>query len=365
MDSKSNDIENDIEKDVEKELEKDLEKTETPPAPWRVFLRRLHQWTLKKRFSIEIGLFIIVLVVLFFWNNIFISVHSGEMGVLYRRFWGGTVLDKPPLGEGLHIIFPWNKIYVYNMRAQQINQQFYVLTKEGLNITLDISIRYHPRRDKFALNYLHKELGPDYLHTVVIPEIQSALRFIIGKYEPQELYQTDFGMLDAALSEALLQLTESYVVLDDLLVMKVTLPQMVQQAIEEKLTEEHNAEKYKYLLKQAEEEAKRKVILAQGIRDFQDVVSEGISEQLLQWRGIEATLELARSPNAKIVIIGGRDGLPLIFNTGDSLSASSAANSASNAIKNTTGYFSSDPIFNSKTYEPIEPFASDANREQK
>lgn len=343
----------------EREEPKLNEMNETSEPSWKVALRRLHRWWIDWRFTVEICLFICVLVAIFFWNNIFITVHSGELGVFYRRFAGGTVLDKPPLDEGLHIIFPWNKIYVYNVRVQETTQQFFVLTKEGLNITIDISIRYHPRREKFALNYLHKELGPDYLHSIIIPEIQSALRFIIGKYEPQELYQADFGMLDAALSEAVLQLTESYVVLDDLLVMKITLPPMIQQAIEEKLREEHNAQKYKFLLKQAEEEAKRKVILAQGIRDFQDIVSEGISAQLLQWRGIEATLELARSPNAKIVIIGGKDGLPLILNTGEGLSTpNSLLNSATDTIQNGSGTTSFDPNFNPHAYESVGSFDS-------
>lgn len=347
---------------IEPKINEGSEMRDSSTSFWKAALRRFHRWWIDWRFTIEVFLFICVLIVLFFWNYIFITVHSGELGVFYRRFAGGTVLDKPPLDEGLHIIFPWNKIYVYNVRVQESTQQFFVLTKEGLNITIDISIRYHPRREKFALNHLHKELGPDYLHTIIIPEIQSALRFIIGKYEPQELYQADFGMLDAALSEAVLQLTESFVVLDDLLVMKITFPPMIQQAIEEKLREEHNAEKYKFLLKQAEEEAKRKVILGQGIRDFQDIVSEGISPQLLQWRGIEATLELARSQNAKIVIIGGKDGLPLILNTGEGLAtAGSSLNSASGTIPDASGSSSSDPNFNPSSYESFGSFESGLN----
>ena len=239
-------------------------------------------------------------------------------------------MNKPPLKEVLHFILPWNKIYVYNIRIQQYTQEYHVLSRDGLKISITISIRYHPRRDQ-QLNNLHQQLGPDYLHTVIIPEIEAALRTIIGKYEPAELYQAEYGLLESAISESLLQLTESYVHLDDLLITKIELPPMVQEAIEEKLREQHNAEKYKYLLIQAEEEAKRKVILATGIRDFQDIVREGISTPLLQWRGIEATLELARSPNAKIIIIGGRDGLPLILNTGDISSSPGTTNSIPSA----------------------------------
>ncbi len=313
-------------------------------------------WWAKTRLYLELFLFLMVLIIIVFWNRIFIVIHSGELGVFYRTFYQGTVLDKPPRGEGLNIIFPWNRIYIYNIREQQVTHLFHVLTREGLNVSIEISIRYHPKRDGFHLNYLHKEFGPNYLDVVIIPEVQSALRFIIGKYEPQELYQADYGLLDAALSESLLQLTESYVELVDLLVMKIELPPLVKNAIEEKLMEEHNAEKYAYLLIQAQQEAKRKAILAQGIRDFQDIVAEGISNELLRWRGIEATLELARSPNSKIVVIGGADGLPLILNTDTaSLSGKNVMN-ASNINNATSSYYGSDPGFSpgssASFYEP-------------
>jgi regulator of protease activity HflC (stomatin/prohibitin superfamily) len=290
----------------------------TKPAPKKPgLLRRTGYWIASWRFFVEILLLICVLLTLFFWDRIFITIESGELGVLYKRF-GGTVTEEPPLQEGLHIVLPINRVYIYDVRVQQEEHEYHVLSKDGLRISISVSIRFHPHRDK-NLNLLHKQIGPDYLQKIIIPEIESALRTIIGKYEPAELYQADYSLLETAISESLMQLTESYVVLDDLLITEISLPPLVQDAIQNKLMEQHNAEKYKYLLMQAEEEAKRKVILATGIRDFQDIVGEGISTQLLQWRGIEATLELAKSPNSKIVIIGNsRDGLPLIFNTEDS-----------------------------------------------
>ena len=290
----------------------------TKPTPKKAGpIRRFGYWLASKRFGMEIFLLICVLLTLFFWDRIFITVGSGELGVLYKRF-GGTVTEELPLQEGLHVILPINRVTIYDVRVQQEEHEYHVLSKDGLRISISVSIRFYPHRDK-NLNLLHKQIGPDYLQKIIIPEIESALRTIIGKYEPAELYQADYSLLESAISESLMQLTESFVVLDDLLITEILLPPLVQDAIQNKLMEQHNAEKYKYLLMQAEEEAKRKVILATGIRDFQDIVREGISTQLLQWRGIEATLELAKSTNAKIVIIGNsRDGLPLIFNTSDS-----------------------------------------------
>ncbi len=276
---------------------------------------RLKQWFKRHRLKFEILGLILVFLIILFWNNIVITIHSGERGVYYRRF-GGTVVDKPPLGEGLYIIWPFDRIHIYNIRQQQVQEEFNILAQDGLHIKFTVSIRFHPSRESTDLNYLHKYIGPDYVETVIIPEIEASLRFVVGKYHPEELYRAEYGMLDAALSEALLQLTERYIELDDLLITKITLPSLVEQAIEEKLREMHNAEKYQYLLMQAEEEAKRKVIMASGIRDFQDIVAEGISKQLLQWKGIEASLDLATSPNARVIVVGGpEDGLPLIMNS--------------------------------------------------
>ncbi|MBD3265262.1 hypothetical protein GF373_01210 [bacterium] len=302
----------------------------TPRLKWRTL-----NWLRRKRFLLEIGLFLFVAAVIYLWPMIFITIQSGERGVLYRRF-TGTVLEQEPLREGLHIIPPWDIIYIYNIRQQHTRHTFHVLSRDGLRVDITISIRQHPRRKGTDLNYLHEYLGPNYLQNVIVPEIEAALRFIVGKYEPEELYQMEYGFLDAALTEALRQLEDLYVVLDDLLITNIELPPLVKSSIEAKLLEFHNAEKYQYLLMQAKEEAKRKVILATGIRDFQDIVSEGISHELLKWRGIEATLELAKSTNPKVVIIGSSEkGVPLILNTGDAASISHATSTES--IRHATG----------------------------
>lgn len=292
------------------------------PAVKKNGYQRMKSWFKRHHLKFELIGLLFAFLVIFLWDSIVITIHSGHRGVYYRRF-GGTVVDRPPLGEGLYIIWPFDKIYKYNIRQQQVREQFNILAQDGLHIGFNISIRFHPSREGTALNYLHKYLGPDYVQTVIVPEIEAALRFVVGKYHPEELYQAEYGMLDAALSEALLQLTEMYIVLDDLLITKITLPPLVEKAIEEKLRELHNAEKYQYLLMQAEEEAKRKVVMAAGIRDFQDIVAEGISKQLLQWRGIEASLALATSPNARVIVMGGEeDGLPLIMNSAQYSSSS-------------------------------------------
>ncbi|MEW6237225.1 MAG: prohibitin family protein [Candidatus Omnitrophota bacterium] len=298
------------------------------PSLWR----RLRAWWVRRRFAIQIGLAIFMLLFLYFWNNIVISVHSGELAVLWLRFFGGTVLDRT-YGEGIHLIFPWDRMYIYDVRVQNLEDEFSVLTVDGLNVEVSISIRFRPVPE--TLGILHKNLGPDYIQKIISPEIQSVLRVIIGQLHPEEIFTTQRDILRTAIRESLLQMSEKNIKLDDLLIKKIMLPPKVKDAIESKLRQQQIALEYEYRLLEEEQEAKRKKIEAQGIRDFQDIVSDGISQPLLRWRGIEATLELAKSPNAKIVIIGGpQDGLPLILNTGDALSG--IPQSASAAIPTVT-----------------------------
>lgn len=288
---------------------------------------RILGWLRKHRLKAEIFLFISLCLFIYFWKSIVITVYSGEAGVLYMRFYGGTVTDKT-YAEGVHFILPWDKMYVYDIRVQHASHTFNVITVDGLFVEVTVSIRYHPHPESLGL--LHQQLGPDYLEKIILPEIQSVLRIIIGQLHAEDIFSSQKDFLDVALQESLLQVSEKYVKLDDLLITNVVLPPVIKKAIERKLERKQHALEYVYLLLESELEAKRKKIEAQGIRDFQDIVSEGISEQLLKWRGIEATLELAKSNNAKIVIIGNNEnGLPLIFNTDSGLPAANLQSPAS------------------------------------
>lgn len=270
------------------------------------------RWLRRNRLKIEIFFFLFVLLVIYFWNSIFISIKPGEAGVLYMRFFGGTVTDKS-YSEGMHLLYPWDSMYIYDVRVQHTQTTFNVLTADGLWIEISVSIRFRPLREQLGI--LHVTLGPDYVDKIIVPEIQSVLRILIGQLHPEDIFNTKRNFLDIALQESLLQVSEKFVHIDDLLITNVSLPPLVKNAIERKLERKQIALEYVYRLLESELEAKRKKIEAQGIHDFQEIVSEGISEQLLEWQGIEATLKLAESNNAKIVIIGNNEnGLPLIFN---------------------------------------------------
>lgn len=311
--------------------------TEKPTSKNESFFSKLFRapfrWIRRHRLMLEFVLFLKVLTIIYFWNSILISIKPGEAGVLYMRFFGGTILDKT-YSEGIHFLFPWDEMSIYDVRVQHVQSTFNVLTADGLWIEISVSIRFHPLQESLGL--LHVHLGPEYVDKIIVPEIQSVLRIIIGQLRPEDIFNTSRNFLDIALQESLLQVSEKYVRIDDLLITNVNLPPLVKNAIERKLERKQIALEYVYRLLESELEAKRKKIEAQGIHDFQEIVSEGISEQLLAWQGIDATLKLAESNNAKIVIIGNNEnGLPLIFNA-DSSSPSSTNIPSATEITDTT-----------------------------
>ncbi|NKB24777.1 MAG: prohibitin family protein [Kiritimatiellae bacterium] len=258
---------------------------------------------------------IILLIFLFFAPSIFIFVKPGEAAVLWRRFFGGTIVDHV-YGEGFHIIPPWDKMYIYNVRIQQIKPELKVLTKNGLTIHLKLSIRYSPEYE--LLGVLHQKVGPGYVKAIVIPEIENILRTTIGNYTADELYTTKRAILSKIINKALEQVIQRYIIIDDVIIRKVILPEYITTAIEVKLKEEQKAKAYVFRIMRAKQEAERKKVAANGIKRYNDIVNSSLTDLILQWKGIEATRQLAASTNSKMVVIGnGPEGMPIILGAGN------------------------------------------------
>lgn len=260
---------------------------------------------------ISIALLLVLFVLVALSKLIFIRIGPGERGVLYRLTTGtelGVVY-----GEGLHVISPVNTMFIYNTRYQVIDQEINVLSRGGLKVDLDLAIRFRPLIDSLAS--IHATLGPAYPETVVAPEVISSLRKVLGMYTQEELYYTSREEIEHRVALDLRsEMQQHDIMIDDILIRDIRLPEAIREAIEQKLVEEQNYLKYEYVLKREENEAERKRIEAEGIQVFQR--TSGIS--ILQWRGIEATLELAKSNNAKIIIMGNGEGqLPVILNPGN------------------------------------------------
>ncbi len=258
-----------------------------------------------------IGGLIFTFVVLYFAPSIFVTIKEGEAGVLYQRFFGGTVRDQV-FGEGLHVIWPWDKLRVYNVRIQEARRVVEVLDNTGLQFSVNVSIRYHPEYNVLAL--LHQRVGPDYLDKIVIPEVEGVLRTTAGTLDAHGLYANEHEVLANIVNQTLAKAGEKYVTIDDVIIRSIVLPEPIQAAIQKKREEEQLAEAYVYRLQREEDEAKRKVIESKGFKDANDILSSSLNSNVLKWKGIEATMALTLSTNTKVIVVGnGSQGLPIIL----------------------------------------------------
>lgn len=271
--------------------------------------------------DIAVGVLTALLLAIFFWPSIVVSVLPGQAGVIWRPIAGGTDVNEI-LGEGVYMIAPWNKFYNYEVRLQEQTVTYEVVSNDALHVTMETSIRYRPAGAPFsgrswrpnALGELHRSVGPDYVKKLVIPEISSVLLEASSNFDPKGLY-TGRPEIEARVKQvAGARLAARYVDLDGFNIKKIVLPQHVRDSIEQKLVEEQVVERYEFTLAKETKEAERKRIEAQGIRDYQNIIAAGLSDAYLRYKGIEATLQLAGSPNSKTIVVGGANGLPLILN---------------------------------------------------
>lgn len=259
---------------------------------------------------VALGLLIILLAA-FFFNHMFISIYPGQLGVLWQRLGAGTVIDTA-YSEGMHVILPINKMYIYNMRKQQFNESIDVLTLDGLTVNVKYTARYYLEKDTLTL--LHQRVGPDYVNVVVRPDVRSVLRARFGQFKPEEIYTSQTAIQIRVSEQSKVRLAARFVTLDDVLIESITLPKRISEAIESKLSSQQREAEYVYRLSIAQKEAGRLRIESAGLQLYNDTVNKSLTPSVLKWHGIKATEELAKSPNAKVVVIGaGNSGLPLIL----------------------------------------------------
>lgn len=328
-------------------------------------LRRLKSWFSRNGLGLTLLGLILALVFAWLTPTIFIFVPPGHIGVYWVRFGSGTITDRV-LNEGVAYKWPWDKIYLYDARLQVVDYPFEVLTSDGLEAIVDISTRYRLIREDIAL--LHKNIGPDYVKTLLLPEVNSHARHEISQYTPEELYSLKRIEIEQAIAEGLKNAMrfeyepqnrrESFLHIEDLLLKRTQLPTKVQEAIQDKLVQFYLMQGYDFRVAREEKERLRKRVEAQGIRDFQTIVNEGISEQYLKWKGISATLALATSTNAKVVVIGaGQGGLPIILGNLDSPPAAAGGGdrAATDQLKGQAAQLDLSPAFESDPLLSPEP----------
>jgi prohibitin 1 len=239
------------------------------------------------------------------------TLSSGEGAVKYSVF-GGTD-STAQYSEGIQFHAPWVNLITYDLRVQEQMEKISALSSNGLSIGLDASIRWRP--EKSNLSALHVTYGREYYRKLVQPELRSAIREIVAQYIPEELYSSRRMELQEKILARVKSAVESRsVIVDAVLIRDIRLPDQIRGAIENKLKEEQEAERYKFTIEKERLEAERKKIEATGQAEYQRIITKSLSDQFLRFKGIEATQLLANSPNSKTVIVGGgKDGLPLIL----------------------------------------------------
>lgn len=256
---------------------------------------------------------IIVGPILLLWGSLTITIPSGYAGLVFHTFSSGVDTTETPLGSGFHFKAPWNKVYEYEIRQKERMERIEVLSSNLLKIEMDLTVFYQPQFENLGL--LEIQRGRSYEEKVVVPAMRSVAREVIAKYLPEEFNTTRRDEIQTEIDARMREkLSENYLQLNDVLIRNIRLPKTLEGAIERKLQQEQESLEYEFRLEKASKEADRMRIEAEGIRDYQSIVSKGISQELLKWKGIEATSALANSPNTKVVVIGSaKDGLPLIL----------------------------------------------------
>jgi regulator of protease activity HflC (stomatin/prohibitin superfamily) len=316
-----------------------------PPASraryrwWRFIEHRLPM--------LVIYLMVATLVAVVLAPYVLVTVPSGFVGVLWKRFGGGTVLNPARLkDEGMRFVLPWNKLFLYDLRLQSVTDTYNAISRDGISLTATINTRFRLKRD--SVPQLHQSIGPDYVRALIVPEIGNRMREVISEYTAEDVYSTKRTEIqdkirkraESMLGEKMMEggVAEEepenvpyrvplYAMLNliDTLILGIELPPAVVTAINRKIEQYYISEEYKFRVAREIRESERKKIEAEGISEFQRIVSKGISDSYVRWRGIEATLQLAQSPNSKIVIVGNsKDGLPVILGNMDTPAAPSA-----------------------------------------
>jgi|SRR5690554_1572337 len=232
--------------------------------------------------------------------------HTGVVDFL------GYVSDQT-LKPGVNLVNPMAKVEKMSIKTQELKDIMNVPSQEGLGVELEISLLFKLNSEK--ANEIYKTVGPNYVEIILEPQFRSVVRGVTARYEAKALYTASREKLaDEIVTELEKLVGPRGITIEQAPLRQIILPTRLTQSIEEKLQAEQESQRMAFVLEKEEQEAERKRIEAKGIADFQDIVSRGISNELLKWKGIEATEKLANSSNSKVIIIGsGKDGLPVIL----------------------------------------------------
>jgi regulator of protease activity HflC (stomatin/prohibitin superfamily) len=288
----------------------------------KLLISRVQNFLDKYLIQMLILSFLLVGSIIVLWPIVIHTIPAGSIGVVYRPLQGGVDLNKV-YREGYSFIWPWDTLTQYDGRIQTKSVDIQVMTSDSLKTNVKVVYQYEVNAS--TLPYLHRYVGPDYQSKIIEPLVISSAREKIAKFTVQNAFTTDLSVVLKDIA-----ITADQILLDNISppgfdfikliripsaeIVDISLPQDVQKAIESKIVDSEKASAYQFILEAERQEAKRKMIEAEGIAKFQDIVRPGLTDNYLRWRGVEATQKLAESNNSKIIMFGsGSSGLPLIL----------------------------------------------------
>jgi regulator of protease activity HflC (stomatin/prohibitin superfamily) len=262
------------------------------------FIRRFYE---RHKVATWISVATLLFLIVYLAPATVIFVGAGKAGVIYERFGRGTRTDVT-YSEGTHVIWPWDTMTIYDVRIHETTTQFTIISANGLDIAMTLSIRFYPRMKSLGL--LHQQAGPDYAEKIIVPEIQAIVRNLSANYEPQEIYRTEAVLDQSIRAEASRRLEERFIALDAILIEQIEFPASVQTAIESKLVAKEAAEEMKFKIEKEGGEKQRKLVEAEGIRLFNSTIQASLSDEVLKYKEIEALLEMAKSAKSNSLFFG-------------------------------------------------------------
>jgi regulator of protease activity HflC (stomatin/prohibitin superfamily) len=262
-------------------------------------------WLLMMLGSFRIVVAVLVLVVLYMSATV---VPAGHVGV--QDFFG-RVSDRI-LAPGINLVVPGTRVLKFSVQTRELKETAAVPTSEGLIVNLEVSLLFRLRPEVAARVY--KTIGRRFESVVIDPQLRSIIRDVTAEYEAKFLYSASREMVAQNMFKHVhAALAPRGIEAEQVLLRSVQLPPLLTTAIQEKLQAEQQAQRMRFVLDRERQEAERKRVEAQGIADFQTIVARGISGELLKWKAIEVAHELSKSPNAKVIVLGDKSGLPIIL----------------------------------------------------
>nr|CCO25547.1 Protein of unknown function [uncultured bacterium] len=314
-----------------------------PPTEKKSWAHRVLKWMEDQIIEVAIGVMFAIIVVIVVAPHLIYTVPAGHVGVLWLRFGNGTVTDRV-FAEGIHFVLPWNKFTLYDGRSRYNEITVDTLMSDGLTANVKVGYRYSVVKSKAG--FLHRSVGPNFIKVLLNPDIAAETRSELGQVKAEEVYamrRDDFEQnIRATVRRNMQQALDKkdgtpsdFLLLHDVLISSIVLPPVVKAAIERKNEERQKVEQRTYTIAAEDKERQRKEIEAEGIRRFQEVVGSTITDSYLRLRGIEATVQLAQSPNSKVVIVGtGQGGLPVILGGDQPAPVNSPTNDPTNKPAN-------------------------------